>query len=72
MSWLLIVIKDPSTLLGTTDREGFYVFKNERLPCLLPTPAMMQPPHFVRVERLINNSLWFDANDPYSCKAHQG
>lgn len=71
MCWLLIVIKDPSTPLRMTNRGGFYAFKNERLPCLLPTQTVEQSLHFLSIERVINNLLWFDAIEPCNRKVHQ-
>lgn len=72
MCCLLIVIKDPSTPLRMKNREGFYAFKNERLPCLLPTQTVEQSLHFLSIERVINNFPKFDAIEPCNRKVHQG
>lgn len=66
------LIKYPSTPLRMTNRERFYAFKNERLPCLLPTQTVEQSLHFLSIEQVINNFPKFDAIEPCNRKVHQG
>ena len=56
---------------GDRLRDGDY-FKMRGCPVCSQNRLKSNPCIFVRVERLINNSLWFDGADPCSCRAHQG